>query len=146
MENLSKIIHSLYPQDILEGNIVLRDDGGGAYIDKWGIADTIPSDDQLQLMYKDHLRSGDINKVDSIAYNKIINIAPEHTQRNMIARSTELLEKQLNMEELTAEEISERGYIRSVWERVKTIRAHAKYLKSEIEAGNNPDINVGWSE
>jgi hypothetical protein len=86
------------------------------------------------------------SRIDEIAYRKIINIVPEYKQRNMTARSTELLEKQLNMEELTTEEIAERDYIRSVWKRVKSIRAHAKYLKEQSIAGNNPDINTGWSE
>lgn len=106
----------------------------------------IPTIDEIEVInneYEHYLLVLDINNT---AYNKIINIAPEYMQMNMTARSAELLEKIIEGGTLSEEEEAEREYIRSIWDRVKALRAHAKYLKSEVEAGNNPDINTGWSE
>jgi hypothetical protein len=104
------------------------------------------SEEQLLDIDKEYQIYKEQESIDDIAYSKIIKVASEWTQRNMLARSSEFLEKMHMGEELTPEEEAEREYIRSIWDRVKALRTHAKYLKSEVEAGNNPDINTGWSE
>lgn len=86
------------------------------------------------------------DEIDKLAYFKIVKIAPEYVQRNMLAMSLTLLEKRLEGLTLTEEELAVQDNIRSVWTRVNSIRAYAKYLKEEAAAGNNPDINSGWSE
>jgi len=142
---LGLVLSTMYKEDFDKGLIKVRDEGNGPFISKWDSLSPQPSDDLLQSMYKDIVKVNSKSKVDAIAYHKIVEIAPEYLQRNMIARSSELLEKMVTSS-LTAEEAQEKTYIESIWTRIKTLRSHAAYLKSEIEAGNNPDINAGWSE
>lgn len=134
-----------HKEDLMNGNIEVRDDGNGPYISKWQVAAPQPSNEELETLASQYLKEKSIEGINAIAYSKIINIAPEYKQRNMIARATELLEKSIQ-EPLNNEEQAERLYIKDIWERVKVLRSHAAYLKAEVEAGNNPDINEGWSE
>ena len=138
IEALSRYYNSHLP------NVDIR----GGVITKWGV-EGIPQPNQQTIdeaLTKYTAEVATPSLIDKIAYSKIINIAPEYMQRNMIARSVELTDKKLTGAALTEEEVAEEAYMKGIWDRVKALRSHAQYLKNESIAGNDPDINAGWSE
>ena len=81
-----------------------------------------------------------------IANNKIIAIASEWKQRNMIARSLELEREDRTNGPLSAAEQAELDAMTAIWDRIKAIRAHSDTLEADIDTDINTDINAGWPE
>lgn len=127
-------------------NIIIQDDGTGPFISKWNCSHPHPTEPQLMEWDKEAYISNAVSGIDNIASSKILKIAPDYMQLNMLARSAEFLEKMQEGGVLTEQEEAERLAIKDVWNRIKAIRSHAQYLKSEVEAGKEPYINAGWSE
>ena len=67
------------------------------------------------------------------AYFRIISIAPEWKQRNLLGRSAELLRK--GEANLTTEEAAEVSQIDTFWQWVKSVRNFSDQLELDIEAG-----------
>lgn len=68
--------------------------------------------------------------VDFEAERRILAIAPEHSQRNAIARSVELTEILASGGMLTAEQETERAHLRGLWAAVSAIRAASNSINS----------------
>lgn len=81
-----------------------------------------------------------------IANVKIIGIASEWKQRNMIARSLELEREERINGPLAAPEQAEFDAMTAVWDRIKLIRAHSDTIEAAIDVDINTDINAGWPE
>jgi hypothetical protein len=64
----------------------------------------------------------------------ILAIAPEHKQRNLTARSTELQERRLDGEDLTDDELQEVAAIKSIWVQIKLIREQSNVITDNIIA------------
>jgi hypothetical protein len=141
---MKEYIPLLYKQYVYNGDIQLEDNGNGIEIVKWDVDFDIPSDSEILTKYQEYVKDKQVLNVNNIAHSKILSIAPEHQQRNMTARGAELLQMVVEGETLTAAEQAERSAIKDIWDRIKAIRAHAKYLEEEILAGNNPNIEEGW--
>jgi len=81
-----------------------------------------------------------------IANNKIVVIASEWKQRNMIARSLELERDERINGPLSAPDQAELDAMTAIWDRIKAIRAHSDSLETDIDVDINTDIDAGWPE
>lgn len=86
------------------------------------------------------------SQVKAIAYSKIVAIAPEWKQRNLIARAIEVVEINGSA---TPEEQAELEAMKVVWSRIKAIRAYSDFLEQSLNAAEDKlavDITSGWPE
>ena len=83
-----------------------------------------------------------IDEIKSLAYQKIVAIAPEWKQRNMMAHSITLLQK--GRENWTSEEAAMAEVYENIWARIAAIRAYSNYLEENLTP--NTDITDGWPE
>lgn len=84
------------------------------------------------------------DKIRDLAGKKILALAPEWKQRNMIARSVELMEQGGPS---TPQEEAEMAGMKQAWALVKAIRAHSDVLGNQLVAAEDPltvDIEAGW--
>lgn len=81
-----------------------------------------------------------------IANSKILAIASEWKQRNMIARSLELEREERINGPLSAPDQAELDAMMAIWDRIKAIRVHSDSLEADIDVDINTDINAGWPE
>lgn len=79
-----------------------------------------------------------------IAHQKIIAIADETKQRNMIARSVELDRLLRDNGSLTAQEQAEYDAMDSIWQRIKAIRSASNQI--EATPGEDPETSTLWPE
>lgn len=87
-----------------------------------------------------------VELIKAIAGRKILAIAPEWKQRNMIARSLELERIERTTGTLTAQEQAQLDAMQTVWTRIKALRAHSDALEAAVTADINTDIRAGWPE
>lgn len=73
------------------------------------------------------------------AYRRIVALAPEWRQRNMLAQTSEFLEVLAGGGTLTTEQEATQGAIREVWQAVKQIRAASTAIEDEIDALTDVD-------
>jgi hypothetical protein len=77
------------------------------------------------------------------AGRRILTVAPEWKQRNLIARSIELRDI-LDSRALTVDEQAEKDSSAAIWNIIKSIRAHSGELESDIDAGKAIDLAAPW--
>ncbi len=80
---------------------------------------------------------------------RILALAPEWKQRNMLARSIELLRKDPTISGLTAAEANEAAKIEKAWAKITAVRTASNQLEAEITNGTytrNARDWPGWPE
>jgi len=82
-------------------------------------------------------RAETTNKAKTEASARILALAPEWKQRNMIARGVEL-EKKDRLGTTTAAEDAEIAALESAWATIKAIRTSSDALEATIAASNDP--------
>ena len=70
---------------------------------------------------------------------RILAVIPDWKQRNMLARSVELLEIRESGEILTASELSELDGIRNAWSWARSVRAYSDQLEALVAQGEAVD-------
>jgi len=89
-----------------------------------------------------------IGWIQAEAMERIITIAPEWKQRNMIARSVELSDIRIGGGSLNETEQAEQSAMQSIWDRIKAIRAFSNVLGAGLtETTTQADITTAdWPE
>lgn len=87
-----------------------------------------------------------VELIKEVAGRKILAIAPEWKQRNMIARALELERIERTTGSLSQLEQGQFDAMQAVWTRIKALRAHSDALEAAITADINTDIRAGWPE
>lgn len=107
-----------------------------------GIEVKMTKAEETALVNEQQSRQVDVlyNTINHIASEKILNIAPIYKQNNMLARSIELLSKDI----LTEQELLEKEIIEDIWNRIKAIRTYSNTLRNNLTVNTN--INEGWPE
>lgn len=89
-------------------------------------------------------------RIKEIAGQKILDIAPEWKQRNMLAGAIDLVEVNGSRSQDQNDKLQE---YQDIWTRVESIRAYSDALEADvaeaIASGGNPeliDIESGWPE
>lgn len=100
----------------------------GAFVDNY-------VDPNLESM----LEEGRIQTIKQEAATRILAIAPEWKQRNMLARSVELADKK-GSGPLTPDEIAEENAMRAVWAQIKEIRRKSDLAEAQ---GTQPN-DIVW--
>ena len=77
------------------------------------------------------------------AGKRILLVAPEWKQRNLIARAVELRDI-MDDRWLTAADQGEKDAAAVVWGQIKAIRAHSDSLEADVDAGKAVDVGAGW--
>lgn len=77
------------------------------------------------------------------AASRILAIAPEWKQRNLLARSVELQDVQ-RQRILTDAEVAENDEIKRVWGQVQAIRTYSDALEAAVDVGETVDLADGW--
>ena len=85
------------------------------------------------------LEEGRVQSIKQEAERRILAIAPEWKQRNMLARSAELADKK-GSGPLTPDEIAEENAMRAVWAQIKEIRRKSDLAEAQ---GTQPD-DIVW--
>ncbi|MCA8908060.1 MAG: hypothetical protein KDA49_03450 [Rhodospirillaceae bacterium] len=89
------------------------------------------------------------------AGRRITAVAPDYRQRNVLARSVELLEAAIlrgGFDGLTEDEQTEATAARAMWARINPIRQHSDVLEALAAAAPDAatlaaiDVSVGWPE
>ena len=88
--------------------------------------DEIQADEAIERALTESFKPDLIKKE---AMRRILEVAPEHTQRNMIAKGVELLEKLVLGETLSTEELVFRNAAMQKWKDIETIRAKSNTLE-----------------
>jgi hypothetical protein len=81
--------------------------------------------------------------IKTLARAKILEVANEDAQRNLLARSLKLLHKGHN-DPLTNEENIEIAMIEQVWDRIEAIRGYSNTLEEALADDPSIDIKAGW--
>ena len=88
-------------------------------------------------------------KIKSIAMEKILAIAPDWKQRNLLAYSCDVLNKMILNDPITPEEQAAIDLAQAHWNRVKALRAYSDQLEVLVDNTvdvDSLDINSGWPE
>lgn len=120
----------------------LQDDGEGVYIAQWDYTKANkPTLTALAKVCQEMQREGLIIKIKEEAKQRIHEVAQDWKQRNMLARSYEIL---LNGGAATAEEQAELDLYNTKWARINAIRSYSDYLES-LALDPNTDIDtINW--
>ncbi len=70
--NLARALIYLFPNTCMMKDILVRDDGEGAYIDQWNISDPQPTQEQLDQAWIEVVRKDKLNELDEACENDIL--------------------------------------------------------------------------
>ncbi len=138
--NLALAILHLFPNADPIRDFLVIDRGEGQTIAVWKLPDPQPTQAELETAWaavQDVPRKMEIK---AEARKRILTRYPEWKQANMTARFTELLDKQLGGQSLTAEETAEKTALLAAWAWVKSVREHSDALEAD------PNLAPNWPE
>jgi hypothetical protein len=135
-------IKELYPHLEPLKDFILQDDGEGPYIKEWFSEESRPTKEELADVKVTAIKAPLISEIKRIASEKILAIAPDWKQRNMIARSVELL----TLDPTDESVIAERAAMKAAYRRLDAIREYSNTLEGALDADINTDITEGWPE
>lgn len=119
---------------VVDGNLHVPDAPGNRYanaVQQWIADGNVPEPFRTEA----EQAAARSVKIKQLAHSKIMAIAPEWKQRNLTARSVELLKEGVTSG-------AEVDAIQAVWDQVKAIRNHSDTLENNTAL----DINAGWPE
>ena len=95
-------------------------------------AETRAAEMALPIIVAAAKRQEKIDEIKSRAARDIAAIAPEHKQRNMMARMIELQHKVIGGQNLTSSEQAEIVAMQAAWSQIKSIRERSNAEESEV--------------
>lgn len=132
-------IKELYP-DITDDQFRLEDDGSGAKIVLWTYPMRKPTKTQIKAVAVKAEITRLKKKVKKMANDKILITAPAWKQRNLIARSVELL----TLDPTDPVVVAESDMMKAAWASLNAIRKHSNKLEDDLDKDVTTDITIGW--
>ena len=134
-------IHKVIP----EGAVEITETEHQALMDAQEAGQSI-SDENGNPVARDYAFTADeLNRqIKGLASNKILDIAPQWQQTNMMARAIELEHKVRESGPLSADEQLELDGFSAIWARVKAIRDYSDVLEAAVVDDLTVDILSGW--
>ena len=80
----------------------------------------------------DFIKDERISKIKKLASDKILAIASEHKQRNMVVRNIELLNKKID-QTITGEELEEIEANQLIWNDINAIRSASNIIEGQVK-------------
>ena len=135
-------IHEVIP----EGSVEITAADHQALMDAQEAGQSIVSDEGGRPIARDYTFTADqLNtQIKSLASIKILAIAPQWKQTNMMARAIELEHKARTSGLLSADEQLELDGFGAIWARVKAIRDYSDGLEASVVNDLTLDIHAGW--
>lgn len=99
-----------------------------------------------KLKHAQRLIDNKYQEIKNIASKRILEIAPEWKQRNIMVRAVELVEINGGA---SLEEIEELNAIRAIWARIRAVRSYSDSLEARVDSVEDKlsvDIETGWPE